>query len=155
MIKQERQLLWCGSADSFLFPVPCLQGLQDSAPQHIPPDKVGWIRKFCGKGIFREVWKNRFMVLRADQLFVCEKEVSRRGQGLQMIDYRLLSSIRSDAMATTPICVFLWCHGCPISSLRNWSGTGLYRTLKHVPVSFPPQRSPCQWVPCVGLMEAV
>nr|XP_046256585.1 pleckstrin homology domain-containing family O member 1b isoform X2 [Scatophagus argus] len=51
------------------------RGLQDSVPQHVQPDKVGWIRKFCGKGIFREIWKNRFVVLRGDQLFICEKEV--------------------------------------------------------------------------------
>eukprot|EP00064_Thunnus_orientalis_P023263 superscaffoldBa00008621_g23497 len=50
------------------------RGPQDSAPQHTQPDKVGWIRKFCGRGIFREIWKNRFVVLRGDQLFVCEKE---------------------------------------------------------------------------------
>ncbi|KAK1895111.1 Pleckstrin like domain containing family O member 1 [Dissostichus eleginoides] len=40
-----------------------------------PPEKFGWIRRFCGRGIFREIWKNRFVVLRADQLFICEKEV--------------------------------------------------------------------------------
>uniref|UniRef100_A0A3Q0R4T7 Pleckstrin homology domain containing, family O member 1b n=1 Tax=Amphilophus citrinellus TaxID=61819 RepID=A0A3Q0R4T7_AMPCI len=55
-----------------------------SAPQNVPPEKVGWIRKFCGKGIFREIWKNRFVVLRGDQLFICEKEVSQRGRGLQV-----------------------------------------------------------------------
>ncbi|TWW79849.1 Pleckstrin -like proteiny domain-containing family O member 1 [Takifugu flavidus] len=52
------------------------RGPQDSAPQHIQPDKVGWIRKFCGKGIFREIWKNRFVVLWREQLFICEKEMS-------------------------------------------------------------------------------
>ena len=56
-----------------------VQGPQDSAPQHAQPEKVGWIRKFCGKGIFREIWKNRFVVLRGDQLFICEKEVSHGG----------------------------------------------------------------------------
>lgn len=61
-----------------------LQGPPDSAPQLSQPDKVGWIRKFCGKGIFREIWKNRFVVLRGDQLFVCEKEVSWRGRGQQV-----------------------------------------------------------------------
>nr|XP_057908710.1 pleckstrin homology domain-containing family O member 1b [Doryrhamphus excisus] len=38
------------------------------------PEKVGWVRKFCGKGIFREIWKNRFIVLKGDQLIICEKE---------------------------------------------------------------------------------
>lgn len=66
------------TASCFLFPV---KGLQDSAQQHAQPDKVGWIRKFCGKGIFREIWKNRFVVLRGDQLFICEKEVSQRVAG--------------------------------------------------------------------------
>lgn len=60
------------------------QGASESAPQNAPPDKVGWIRKFCGKGIFREIWKNRFVFLRGDQLFICEKEVSQRGRGLQV-----------------------------------------------------------------------
>lgn len=59
-----------------------LQGPQDSALQNVQPDKVGWIRKFCGKGIFRDIWKNRFVVLRGDQLFINEKEVSPRGRGL-------------------------------------------------------------------------
>lgn len=67
------------------FPVSCLQGPQDVVPLHAQPDKVGWIRKFCGKGIFREIWKNRFIVLRGDQLFICEKEVS-QGQGQPLID---------------------------------------------------------------------
>uniref|UniRef100_A0A8C8TNB6 Pleckstrin homology domain containing, family O member 1 n=2 Tax=Peromyscus TaxID=10040 RepID=A0A8C8TNB6_PERMB len=34
-----------------------------------------WVRKFCGKGIFREIWKNRYVVLKGDQLYVSEKEV--------------------------------------------------------------------------------
>ncbi|TKS82758.1 Retinol dehydrogenase 13 [Collichthys lucidus] len=53
------------------------RGPQDPAQQqNLQPEKVGWIRKFCGKGIFREIWKNRFVVLRGDQLFICEKEVT-------------------------------------------------------------------------------
>nr|XP_029138219.1 pleckstrin homology domain-containing family O member 1-like [Labrus bergylta] len=62
------------------------RGPLDSAPPLAQPEKVGWIRKFCGKGIFREIWKNRFVVLRADQLFICEKEVRRSGRGLQVTD---------------------------------------------------------------------
>jgi len=57
-------------------PILC-QGPQDASQQnHTQPDKVGWIRKFCGKGIFREIWKNRFVILKGDQLYISEKEVS-------------------------------------------------------------------------------
>lgn len=52
------------------------QGLQDwGQPPAQQPDKVGWIRKFCGRGIFRELWRNRFMVLRGELLYISEKEV--------------------------------------------------------------------------------
>ncbi|CAB1320914.1 unnamed protein product [Coregonus sp. 'balchen'] len=37
------------------------RGPQDVNQLSSQPDKVGWIRKFCGKGIFREIWKNRFV----------------------------------------------------------------------------------------------
>uniref|UniRef100_A0A8D0A6C8 Pleckstrin homology domain containing, family O member 1b n=1 Tax=Sander lucioperca TaxID=283035 RepID=A0A8D0A6C8_SANLU len=60
----------------------------------------GWIRKFCGKGIFREIWKNRFLVLRGDQLFVCEKEVSRElgraDELLDLSDYERCEEIRKN-----------------------------------------------------------
>lgn len=65
------------------------QGLQDSAPLYAQPDKAGWIRKFSGKGIFREIWKNRFVVLRGDQLFVSEKEVSLEVGGGKVACHRL------------------------------------------------------------------
>ncbi|XP_060086534.1 pleckstrin homology domain-containing family O member 1-like, partial [Heteronotia binoei] len=39
------------------------------------PEKVGWVRKFCGKGLFRQLWKQRYVLLRGEQLFVAEKEV--------------------------------------------------------------------------------
>lgn len=51
------------------------QGLQDGSHPCAPPEKVGWVRKFCGKGIFREIWKNRYVVLKGDQLYISEKEV--------------------------------------------------------------------------------
>uniref|UniRef100_A0A3P9PKK9 Pleckstrin homology domain containing, family O member 1b n=1 Tax=Poecilia reticulata TaxID=8081 RepID=A0A3P9PKK9_POERE len=57
------------------------RGPAEPGQQNPAPDKTGWIRKFCGKGIFREIWKNRFVVLKGDQLFICEKEVS-QGAGL-------------------------------------------------------------------------
>ncbi|KAL0962295.1 hypothetical protein UPYG_G00338240 [Umbra pygmaea] len=51
------------------------RGPQDVYQLSSQPDKVGWIRKFCGKGIFREIWKNRFVILRGDHLYISEKEV--------------------------------------------------------------------------------
>ncbi|XP_044062687.1 pleckstrin homology domain-containing family O member 1b [Siniperca chuatsi] len=75
------------------------RGPQDSAQQHAQPDKVGWIRKFCGKGIFREIWKNRFVVLRGDQLFICEKEVKELGRAdevLDLSDYERCEEIRKN-----------------------------------------------------------
>ncbi|XP_061113627.1 pleckstrin homology domain-containing family O member 1b [Conger conger] len=51
------------------------RGPQDANQPSSQPDKIGWIRKFCGKGIFREIWKNRFVVLKGDQLYISEKEV--------------------------------------------------------------------------------
>nr|XP_023403156.1 pleckstrin homology domain-containing family O member 1-like isoform X1 [Loxodonta africana] len=52
------------------------RGPQDGNHQSAPPEKVGWVRKFCGKGIFREIWKNRYVVLKGDQLYISEKEAS-------------------------------------------------------------------------------
>ncbi|XP_023154104.1 pleckstrin homology domain-containing family O member 1b [Amphiprion ocellaris] len=75
------------------------RGPADTAPQNTPPDKVGWIRKFCGKGIFREIWKNRFVVLRGDQLFICEKEVKELGRAdevLDLSDYERCEEIRKN-----------------------------------------------------------
>ncbi|CAJ1061289.1 pleckstrin homology domain-containing family O member 1b [Xyrichtys novacula] len=75
------------------------RSLQDSAPSHAQPEKVGWIRKFCGKGIFREIWKNRFVVLRADQLFICEKELKELGRAeevLDLSDYERCEEIRKN-----------------------------------------------------------
>ena len=54
------------------------QGPPDGNHQSAAPEKVGWVRKFCGKGIFREIWKNRYVVLKGDQLYVSEKEVGAR-----------------------------------------------------------------------------
>ncbi|OXB53264.1 hypothetical protein ASZ78_016051 [Callipepla squamata] len=54
---------------------PAKRGQQDGNQQSVQPEKVGWVRKFCGKGIFREIWKNRYVVLKGDQLYISEKEV--------------------------------------------------------------------------------
>ncbi|CAF89970.1 unnamed protein product, partial [Tetraodon nigroviridis] len=74
------------------------QGLQDSGPPPAqPPDKVGWIRKFCGRGIFRELWRNRFMVLRGEQLYISEKEVKdeRKAQEVfHLADYERCEELR-------------------------------------------------------------
>uniref|UniRef100_A0A3Q3N9I0 Pleckstrin homology domain containing, family O member 1a n=1 Tax=Mastacembelus armatus TaxID=205130 RepID=A0A3Q3N9I0_9TELE len=52
------------------------QGIQDLAQQTVQlPEKVGWIRKFYGRGIFRELWRSRYVVLRGDQLYISDKEV--------------------------------------------------------------------------------
>ncbi|XP_035862399.1 pleckstrin homology domain-containing family O member 1b [Sander lucioperca] len=75
------------------------RGPQDAGPLQAQPDKVGWIRKFCGKGIFREIWKNRFLVLRGDQLFVCEKEQKELGRAdelLDLSDYERCEEIRKN-----------------------------------------------------------
>ncbi|KAM6909929.1 pleckstrin homology domain-containing family O member 1b [Xenentodon cancila] len=75
------------------------RGPLDSALQNSPPEKVGWIRKFCGKGLFREIWKNRFVVLRGDQLFICEKEVKDLGRAedvLDLSDYERCEEIRKN-----------------------------------------------------------
>ncbi|KAM4690682.1 pleckstrin homology domain-containing family O member 1 [Rhinophrynus dorsalis] len=50
------------------------------------PEKVGWIRKYCGKGIFREIWKNRYVVIRGDQLYMSEKEMKDEKNGHEIFD---------------------------------------------------------------------
>ncbi|KAI7806284.1 pleckstrin homology domain-containing family O member 1b [Triplophysa rosa] len=62
------------------------RGPQDANQQPAQPDKTGWIRKFCGKGIFREIWKNRFVVLKGDQLYISEKEVKDEKKIQEVVD---------------------------------------------------------------------
>ncbi|XP_053561351.1 pleckstrin homology domain-containing family O member 1 [Bombina bombina] len=50
------------------------------------PEKVGWIRKYCGKGIFREIWKNRYVLIKGDQLYMSEKEVKEEKNGQEVFD---------------------------------------------------------------------
>ncbi|CAL9706076.1 unnamed protein product [Knipowitschia caucasica] len=38
-----------------------------------PPEKSSWLRQFCGRGFFREIWKNRFVILRQEQLLICHQ----------------------------------------------------------------------------------
>ncbi|XP_052002946.1 pleckstrin homology domain-containing family O member 1-like [Xyrauchen texanus] len=62
------------------------QGPQDANQQPAQPDKTGWIRKYCGKGIFREIWKNRFVVLKGDQLYISDKEVKDEKKIQEVVD---------------------------------------------------------------------
>ncbi|XP_060676569.1 pleckstrin homology domain-containing family O member 1-like isoform X2 [Hemiscyllium ocellatum] len=55
--------------------LPNKRGTQDGNQPPSQPEKSGWIRKYCGRGIFREIWKNRFVILKTDQLYISEKEV--------------------------------------------------------------------------------
>ncbi|XP_030640855.1 pleckstrin homology domain-containing family O member 1b [Chanos chanos] len=59
---------------------------QDANQHSTQPDKIGWIRKFCGKGMFREIWKNRFVVLKGDQLYISEKEVKDEKKIQEVVD---------------------------------------------------------------------
>ncbi|NXD17666.1 PKHO1 protein, partial [Nothocercus nigrocapillus] len=67
-------------------PPSLCQGQQDGNQPAAQPEKVGWVRKFCGKGIFREIWKNRYVVLKGDQLYVSEKEVKDEKNMQEMFD---------------------------------------------------------------------
>ncbi|XP_059206604.1 LOW QUALITY PROTEIN: pleckstrin homology domain-containing family O member 1-A [Centropristis striata] len=61
--------------------------VQDSGqPAVQQPEKSGWIRKFCGRGIFRELWRNRFVVLRGDQLYISDKEVKDERKAQEVFD---------------------------------------------------------------------
>uniref|UniRef100_A0A8C2YZQ0 Pleckstrin homology domain containing, family O member 1a n=1 Tax=Cyclopterus lumpus TaxID=8103 RepID=A0A8C2YZQ0_CYCLU len=64
---------------------------------HLLPHGLGWVRKFCGRGIFRELWRNRFVVLRGDQLYISDKEVKdeRRAQEVfHLADYERSEELR-------------------------------------------------------------
>uniref|UniRef100_A0A4W4G0R7 PH domain-containing protein n=2 Tax=Electrophorus electricus TaxID=8005 RepID=A0A4W4G0R7_ELEEL len=62
------------------------RGLQDANQLSSQPDKIGWIRKFCGKGIFREIWRNRFVMLKGDHLYIFEKEMKNDGKTHEVFD---------------------------------------------------------------------
>ncbi|XP_056597525.1 pleckstrin homology domain-containing family O member 1-A [Triplophysa dalaica] len=62
------------------------RGLHDANQPSSQPDKVGWIRRFCGKGIFREVWRNRFVMLKGDHLYIFEKEMKNNGKTHEVFD---------------------------------------------------------------------
>ncbi|KAF5892084.1 pleckstrin homology domain-containing family O member 1-like isoform X1, partial [Clarias magur] len=62
------------------------RALQDSSQQPAQPDKVGWIRKYCGKGLFREIWKTRYVVLKGDKLYISDKEVKDEKKIQEVVD---------------------------------------------------------------------
>nr|XP_046274184.1 pleckstrin homology domain-containing family O member 1-A isoform X2 [Scatophagus argus] len=61
-----------------------VQDLGQQAAQQL--EKVGWIRKFCGRGIFRELWRNRYMVLRGERLYISDKEVKDERKAQEVFD---------------------------------------------------------------------
>ncbi|XP_036949741.1 pleckstrin homology domain-containing family O member 1-A isoform X1 [Acanthopagrus latus] len=66
---------------------PGRRGVQDSGQQAAQqPEKAGWIRKFCGRGIFRELWRNRYVVLRGDRLYISDKEVRDERKAQEVFD---------------------------------------------------------------------
>uniref|UniRef100_A0A8D0G5Q2 Pleckstrin homology domain containing O1 n=1 Tax=Sphenodon punctatus TaxID=8508 RepID=A0A8D0G5Q2_SPHPU len=94
------------------------RGPQDGNQQSAQPEKVGWVRKFCGKGIFREIWKNRYVVLKGDQLYISEKEVKDEKnvqEVFDLSDYEKCEELRNKFMLarskqpgnTAPSLVFL------------------------------------------------
>uniref|UniRef100_UPI0037E89ED5 pleckstrin homology domain-containing family O member 1-A n=1 Tax=Semicossyphus pulcher TaxID=241346 RepID=UPI0037E89ED5 len=66
---------------------PSRRGVQDSGqPPPLQPEKAGWIRKFCGRGIFRELWRNRYVMLRGERLYVSDKEVKDERKAQEVFD---------------------------------------------------------------------
>ncbi|XP_075994939.1 pleckstrin homology domain-containing family O member 1-like [Genypterus blacodes] len=79
------------------WPVQQDQGRQDSEQQGVQqPEKVGWIRKFCGNGIFRELWRNRYVILRGEHLYISDKEVRDEMKAQEVFD--LADYERSDEL---------------------------------------------------------
>ncbi|XP_014326688.1 pleckstrin homology domain-containing family O member 1 [Xiphophorus maculatus] len=63
------------------------RGFQDSGPLAVQqPEKAGWIRKFCGRGIFRELWRSRYLVLKGDHLYISDKEVKDERKAQEVFD---------------------------------------------------------------------
>ncbi|XP_034021225.1 LOW QUALITY PROTEIN: pleckstrin homology domain-containing family O member 1-like [Thalassophryne amazonica] len=103
------------------------QGPQDPAQQQAQPDKVGWIRKFCGKGIFRDIWKNRFVVLKTDQLFICQKEIlmkelGRADEVLELSEYERCEELKKNkSRSKKNLSKFrLQCCSTPGNKVPNW-----------------------------------
>ncbi|XP_055081216.1 pleckstrin homology domain-containing family O member 1-like [Periophthalmus magnuspinnatus] len=64
----------------------CRRAAQEVALAGPAPDKVGWVRQYCGRGLFRELWKNRYLVLRRERLWVCSKEVKEECRAQLVLD---------------------------------------------------------------------
>ncbi|XP_038158119.1 pleckstrin homology domain-containing family O member 1-A isoform X3 [Cyprinodon tularosa] len=63
------------------------RGIQDCGPLAVQqPEKAGWIRKFCGRGIFRELWRSRYVVLKGDHLYISDKEVKDERKAQEVFD---------------------------------------------------------------------
>ncbi|KAF7210801.1 pleckstrin homology domain-containing family O member 1-A isoform X1 [Nothobranchius furzeri] len=61
--------------------------IQDSGSLAIQQlEKAGWIRKFCGRGIFRELWRSRYVILKGDHLFISDKEVKDERKAQEVFD---------------------------------------------------------------------
>ncbi|XP_077454631.1 pleckstrin homology domain-containing family O member 1b [Stigmatopora argus] len=58
-------------------------------------DKAGWLRRFCGKGVFREIWRSRFVVLKEEQLMLCEKEGHGAGEVLDLSHFRGCDDVKN------------------------------------------------------------
>ncbi|XP_060915646.1 pleckstrin homology domain-containing family O member 1-A isoform X2 [Labrus mixtus] len=66
---------------------PSRRGAQVSVHQPVQqPEKAGWIRKFCGRGIFRELWRSRYVILRGDHLYISDKEVKDERKAQEVFD---------------------------------------------------------------------
>ncbi|XP_054878534.1 pleckstrin homology domain-containing family O member 1-A-like isoform X2 [Poeciliopsis prolifica] len=64
-----------------------IRGFQDSGPLAVQqPEKAGWIRKFCGRGIFRELWRSRYLVVKGDHLYISDKEVKDERKAQEVFD---------------------------------------------------------------------
>ncbi|XP_043931113.1 pleckstrin homology domain-containing family O member 1 [Protopterus annectens] len=61
------------------------RGLPDGT-QQLQPEKLGWIWKYCGKGIFREIWKKRYVILKGEHLYISEKEVKDEKKSQEVFD---------------------------------------------------------------------
>ncbi|XP_051901588.1 pleckstrin homology domain-containing family O member 1-like [Pristis pectinata] len=62
------------------------RGTQEANPPPAQLEKCGWIRKYCGRGIFREIWKSRYLTLKVDQMYISEKESKDEKSALERFD---------------------------------------------------------------------
>ncbi|XP_072917258.1 pleckstrin homology domain-containing family O member 1-like isoform X1 [Hemitrygon akajei] len=65
---------------------PSKRGTQEGNQPPAQLEKSGWIRKYCGRGIFRDVWKSRYLMLKLDQVYISEKELKDEKAALERFD---------------------------------------------------------------------